>query len=492
MIDERRNNIVYGYRITEKDINFTNTRKMTDVIYYIGRGNDVRVNNNTGYNEFVMAFLAEHPEAVKFDFAKNLTLSQAKELEAQLIKQHWHQPQLLNRKQEPVNNEFWDIYKNVSGPLNIKDRYDAIMNNVRGKDKITPDQIMEEWFSYIPNKYRRPHGDNQYMEYLVTDPWARYGHSIKYINDFNHFSKITAIFENYTKIADGMHNGNMGDKMPNLDIKCCDFLKDYNSTKKQDLVILNPPFEGEGLKFIMKSTSLLKKHGHLCVVMSPTWRTISVESDDQDYQSRILYNQLRKKGCFKLIHTYSAKETQQLFGQNIVPVDTFVWQKGVEAKETTIINVFGQQFTANLANYPQAFPVLPLDVYDVLFDQVNGLGIRSYTALRDERSAKTNPKMKVCFTHTDPVTGAEFMCNQVNVDKCLGKKVVIDRDFKRMYVDDKGNQILNCSYFYKYTTDHERDCIVRTLTYIMDNELQDAFRNRSSAPNIYLPRIRVA
>lgn len=141
-----------------------------------------------------------------------------------------------------------------------------------------------------------------------------------------------------------------------------DFLK-WNTSKKFDVIIMNPPFVKLGSKFIIRAMDMLFDGGYLGCVMLPTWRSITTTIGNKPYYKML------EQGGFHMVHMYNQHDTKTLFGRSIGQVDTFVWQKGVRIFDTKIINQRGMEYTANLYNYPQAPPVLPPEIYDVWFDQ---------------------------------------------------------------------------------------------------------------------------
>ncbi len=492
--NERNNSV---YRIGKYIRNALNV--LIFLCYYVGRGKEARLKSRKGYNSDVTK-LFEDPGIDKYLFAGNLTLDEAQFIEAREIKKEWGNGILMNRREELTKHKYAIAFlDNLSINPSESDFTKARMDCLKGEDKLTPDTIFNEWFDNLPETKKLD------MDLEALDVYARCGENFIPILNFNHYTKITGLYKHQTPMLDGIKDGCLGEKyMSRIDLINADFLdKDqFNpvtkivdpvtnitsiTSKKFDLVITNPPFKDLGEKFLQESAKMLKLTGHLCAIMSPFWRSISVEGGDQRKKT---YNILRKIGYFKFIHMYSGTDTKKLFEQGIGQVDSFVWEytgKGSLGRKTKIINSQGTEFTADLDAYPQAIPVLPTEVYDILFDQYQGLGHYMFTELR---KPFYGPLLDKSFI--DPVTNQEFRSNQANVDKCRSKKVIIDNDFNNMYVDDIGDVVVNKSYMFKYTTDQEKNCIVKTLTYIMDNGLQEVFKNRSSKVNTYIPRIRIS
>lgn len=263
------------------------------------------------------------------------------------------------------------------------------------------------------------------------------------------------------------------------------YYEDFNifkTSEKYDIIILNPPFIRFGEKFIKKCITLLKDGGFLGVVMSPTWRSISSKSGNQMNKT---YTKMLKEGGFHYIHMYSADDTTKAFNKSIGQVDTFVWQKGVKINNTRIVNVNGDEFYYDLANYPQTPPVLPSYVYDKLFDQVGGLKWDVWTHPRD------NAYGPVDIEFMDKLHNRKCYCNSTTVEKTKGKKIMVDENFSKYFIDNIGNEISASHYTFYYNTDNEKDAIVKTIKYLIDNNITYLFKNRSSKIHTFIPGIKI-
>ena len=254
--------------------------------------------------------------------------------------------------------------------------------------------------------------------------------------------------------------------------------QDLHFAGTKDVIIMNPPFEKLGNPFIEKAAfEDLKNNGYLSVVMSQYWRSITIDHSNKTYYK------LLRNGSFHKIEMFDDKTALELFGRSIGHIDIFVWQKNANLDKTRIVNQRGMEYHADLKNYPQSPPVLPPDEYDRLFDQVNGIKWYMFTALRDERNEGYGKADQEYFCK---FTKKSFMCNKVNVEKCRGRKVIIDKHLKNIVVDEQGNEVVDVKLMFFYNTTKERRKIIKALEFVMENK--DLFRNKDDA---YIPGIRI-
>ena len=389
-------------------------------------------------------------------------------------------------KKEALNSEELLIAKYGSSLYNRtkgtsyheKDGLDDISKKaVNNEDTTTPDIAMAEIFASIAGskdydpenkKILEPNGRVEILKYFINK-WG-----------------IENVENNYTMLKNmkGNINGECEESMNNILIINKNF-DNWNTKEKYDVIIMNPPFKKWGIRFIIQAMGMLNDKGFLGCVMSPTWRSVVTEEG----QKNKAYTQMVEKGGFHYIHMYSKEKTSELFNQDIGQVDVFVWQKGVKAKAemvgkgTEIINIFEEKYYYDLTNYTQTVPVMSACIYDMHFNQINGCKWYKFGHPRDGYGS-------VDIEFIDEVTGKTCLCNKKNVEKTKGKKVVIDRDCKRYYVDNTGDNIVNQNYMFFFDTDEERDNIIKALDYVIDNKKQDLFKNRGRFADTYIPGIK--
>ncbi len=465
-IREDRNHVVY-----EKVL------KSLGGVVYVGEGDLSRANephrSNDEFNSLVDAGLIE-TVIVK----TGLTKGQAETYESILIEKYGIDNLYNNQKGRSSINS-GDIDRDTNTTDVIKDAINFAFDEHKAVDTITPRNIVNE---IIDNMICTPNFDPSKMKYL--NPVARLGEFFKYITDK---LGVDTIKGNYTMINESVERSSMfflsdnsnGAKMQDVKIINEDF-DVFDTDERYDVIIMNPPFVKKGEKFIIKCMDLLKDGGYLGCVMSPTWRSITTKLRNK------AYHKMLKSGGFHMIHMYSVKDTTESFGRNIGQVDTFVWQKGVDINNTKIINQNGDEYHTDLSKYPQTPPVLPSYIYDRYFDQVNGLKWFWFGHPRDSYGPVTN-------TFVDCITGKEFKCNDANVEKTQGKKIFVDPLFNNYVIDNKGNKVCNYNRIFFFDTDKERDDIINTLNFIVDNNYKDLFVTLvGRTANTFIPGIRVS
>ncbi len=117
---------------------------------------------------------------------------------------------------------------------------------------------------------------------------------------------------------------------------------------------------------------------------------------------------------------------------------------------------------------------------------MNGLKWFWFGHPRDSYGPVTN-------TFVDCITGKEFKCNDANVEKTQGKKIFVDPLFNNYVIDNKGNKVCNYNRIFFFDTDKERDDIINTLNFIVDNNYKDLFVTLvGRTANTFIPGIRVS
>jgi len=406
-----------------------------------------------------------------------LTKGQGETFETNTIKKYLSEGIVLYNRNVGKSSTFVDIMSDnkLTDAEKIRKLTDTMVLYSAEK-RPTPVSIIDELVNGILNTPNFSPVNKSWM-----NPVSRYGEfyiplaeKIGYQNIKNNMTMIDSAESHSVFIGSGRKGES---KMQ--EIKCieADF-NEWNTTERYDVILMNPPFKTFGEKFVLKAAGLLKDGGYLGVVMSPTWRTVGVDV------GRKAYYKLLQQGGFHMIHMYSAKDTVDLFKQTIGQVDTFVWQKGVTVANTKITNQRGEEYSCDLSNYPQAPPVLPAYIYNQHFDQSDGLKWNRFTNPRN----KTYGPAENIFT--DITTGKEFNCNDTNIEKTKGKKVVVDQHLKNYWVDNTGDMVVNDSFMFFFDTDEERDTIVKSLQYIISNNLADLFVVVSSFQLASIPGIK--
>jgi len=320
----------------------------------------------------------------------------------------------------------------------------------------------------------------------ILNPNSRSGELFKQISDRVGIDAIknnfTMIESDIAKIQVFLSNGNMnGAKMQDIIFVNEDFDK-WETTERYDAIIMNPPFVAVGEKFIKKCMTLLKDKGFLGCVMSPTWRSVSSKSGNQKSKT---YTKMLEEGGFHYIHMYSYGDTTKAFNKTIGQVDTFVWQKGVKIDNTKIINLNGDEFYYDLNNYPQTPPVLPSYIYDKLFDQKSGFKWDRWTHPTDKTYGPAD------IEYIDKLFNKKRYCNSITVEKTRGKKIMVDEDFSSYYIDDIGDEIGNQHHMFYFNTDNQKNTTIKTIKHLLDNNLMDLFKSRSSKVHTFIPGIRI-
>ena len=454
-------------------------------VVYVGMGSEARANelhrSNDTFNKF-----ADDGYITTNIIHRNLTEGEAKRLETLLIK-HYGIENLFNASKgvNGYDNEEYDSKKEKTELDSLIDIIEASVNGYTVQDKHTPNDIVKEITDSILNSSGFVIDNKK-----ILNPNARTGEFYKYITDKTGIESVrnnfTMIEESQTKLQIFMASNINKEKMHNIKIINDDF-NNFNTNEKYDIILMNPPFAKFGLKFIEKCMSMLNDKGFLGVVIHPSWRTPSTTKKDgiNKEQNKKLYTKMLNQGAFHFIHMYSIDKTTELFKQTIGQVDTFVWQKGVKEK-TKIINSNNEEYTCNLNNYPQTPPVLPTYIYDKYFDQINGIKWNRFGHPRDKSYGITNIKF------TDKTNNKEYTCNQVNIDKTKGKKIYVNMSFSKYIIDDIGDDIVNDRTVFYFNTTIERNNIIKTLDYIIDNKLQDIFTSQcGSFKSAMIPGIKI-
>ena len=454
--------------------------KKSGKVVYVGMGSVNRANENHRTDEEFNALVDADFIDTKIVY-ENLTEGEAKRLESLLIDKYGLD-NLYNKTKGTKgyeNDTLDDAKSNFDKTFEVLQR---ITDTQTIKDKTTPKVIIDE----IVNVMLNDSGFNIENK-KILNPVGRIGEFYKYLTDRVGIDSVrnnyTMLEKDPTNIALYLINNLNGESMSNIKIINQDF-KDWSTKEKYDVIIMNPPFVKFGEKFILKAMGLLTDKGYLGCVMSPTWRSISSTSGNQDKKT---YTQMVKTGGFHYINMYSTDKTTEMFKQDIGQVDVFVWQKGVKIDKTEIINVDNEKYFYDLTNYTQTVPVMPAYIYDKYFDQENGSKWYMFTSLRDIRNESYG---NVDIEFTDEVTGKKALCNKANVEKTKGKKVIVDQNFNRYFVDNTGDSVVNVRYMFFFDTDQERDSIVKTLDYVIDNNKQDLFKHYCSITNTYIPGIK--
>jgi len=148
---------------------------------------------------------------------------------------------------------------------------------------------------------------------------------------------------------------------------------------------------------------------------------------------------------------------------------------------TKITNTNSDVYYYDLTDYKQTVPVLPKQLYDSWFDQSSGLKWVTVPA----KGGATIPFYDVLGN----VKKVRYTTTNI-IKRTKGKKVLVDHNFNDYYVDDVGDVISNNHYIFFYDDNKERDCIINTLQFLIDNNLRDLFKNRGGFVNTYIPAIR--
>ena len=110
---------------------------------------------------------------------------------------------------------------------------------------------------------------------------------------------------------------------------------------KFDIILGNPPYNAGGTKregekrlhirFVEKALNSLQNHGYLLFVCPPNYREAG------SIMNRLF---LERAGYFHAIRMYGPDETHRLFRVQS-RVDAFLWQSGVVAGKTAIVDIYG-------------------------------------------------------------------------------------------------------------------------------------------------------
>jgi hypothetical protein len=455
-------------REDKKFVVYKKVLKESGIVLYVGEGTRERAyepyRSNTEFNKLVDLNLVE-----TIIVEENLTKGQAQTGESILIDKYGLD-NLYNVQNGKSSITEGDIEDNNPVIDLLKCAIDITFNRYNAEDIITPNHIISE---IVDSIFYTPNFDPYTATYL--NPISRLGEFYKYITDELGVetvkNKFTMINDNIDKAAMFYLVGNSnGAKMQDVKIINEDF-GDFNTANKYDVIIMNPPFINKGEKFIIKCIDMLKPNGYLGCVMSPFWRSVTTTLGKKAYYKML------QKGGFHMIHMYSKEETSDLFGRDIGLVDTFVWQKGAEINNTKIINQQGDEYQVDLKKYPQAPPVLPSYIYDKYFDQVNGIKWYRFPA-----NGGNTKKYPLVNTFTDCITNKEFKCCDKTIEKSKGKKVIIDMNIKKYYIDN----VVNDKLMFFFNNDKERDTIVNALDFVIDN--RDLFRDKQNA---WIPGIKI-
>lgn len=470
-VEEDHNHYCYMYFYTD-----------TGAPCYVGEGSGNRAYaKHSGQNE--LNELYEDGEVDVRILHDNLTKGEAETLESYYIKKYRDEGFTLFNKQGGKSSTIIeiDIDKNRTEEEIVKELVDSVAYNRSIEERATPDAIINEIIDNIINSAGFTVDNKSWL-----NVYSRFGEFYKPVCDKVGFQNIR---NNFTMVSDadkiGNHvmfwgGSNHGEAKMNEVLCINENFMEWNTSKKFDVIIMNPPFKDLGEKFICKCIDLLKDGGYLGVVMLPTWRSITTTIGNKSYYK------LLQEGGFHLIHMYSANDTRELFRKSIGQVDTFVWQKGVSINNTKVVNQRGDEYFVDLSNYPQAPPVLHPRVYDKYFDQVNGLKWYIFTHPRDKAYGLAN------HTFIEPITGKEFQCNDANIENTRGKKVMIDSFLSNYHIDDIGDVVGNTNRMFFFNDDNERVSIINALDFIITNEYRDLFvSDVGRKKHAFIPGIRV-
>jgi uncharacterized membrane protein len=91
----------------------------------------------------------------------------------------------------------------------------------------------------------------------------------------------------------------------------------------------------------------------------------------------------------------------------------------------------------------------------------------------------------------DKVLNKKVYCNKTTVERTKGKKVMVDENFSKYYIDNIGNEISASHHTFYFNTDDEMDVIIKLINNLIDNNLTYLFKNRSSMIHTFIPGIRI-
>jgi len=445
---------------------------LTKVPVYVGEGSGGRV---TG-RHFDDLEKLRNEGLVDFQIvADKLTKGQAETLETELLNSFKDLP-LLN-KQGGKSSSVIDIYEpKQSIEDNITSVIEGAIHTGYSKDQPTPSPIIHELINSVAHS---PNFDPKGKDYINLN--CRFGEFYTPLHDkigADNIKNRMTMVDKTANLVVFLGSRNLPEDVKMNEVICINHsFADWSTENRYDVAIMNPPFNKFGEPFIIKSAGLLNNNGYLAVVMSQYWRSIG---RDPKKALTKTYNILRMNGGFHMIHMYSAKDTTEMFKRSIGQVDTFVWQKGAKINNTKVINGRGDEYFCDLNNYPQAPPVLPPYIYNQYFDQTSNLRWLWNTHLTD-----SNTIIDVEFE--DIITGKTMMCNQRNVELTKVPKIMFDTKLNQLIIDEKGEYISNGYRFYPITNNEDKNSVIRSLTFIMDNGYKDLFMNKD---NVYIPNIK--
>jgi hypothetical protein len=223
----------------------------------------------------------------------------------------------------------------------------------------------------------------------------------------------------------------MNSEFLNINTSVNSFLTMNFGNKKFDVIIMNPPWVGDGIKFIEKARSLLKKGGKLVCIIGYNQFT-DLKSNPGSFHNLV------QNGFFERIEVFKGTSPRDYFNNNGQAVGDWCWFTWINDHKrvgsTAIVNRSGEEFFYDISPEDRTVPQMP--EADKYFDWTNGLTqlyLTNKTRIVNEEGCcfRTTKTGTFSFWEIEKDTcageaGIFYSCNPSNISKKT-LKYIIDR-----------------------------------------------------------------
>ncbi len=270
-----------------------------------------------------------------------------------------------NLKYSINQKNFWDkiidLIKGGKPELTDSEIIQIAFQNARGQDRVEPQIVADEIFKHLDIDGKHDVlvvGNKKFGAYNLTE---------KLVEVIDPNKPINVMVSTSFSILRGQANMGRNNLIINTGTK--NFLGETFNDKKFDIIVMNPPWKGIGIKFINHAVDLLKPGGKLVCIVSYNQFTDSFMRPGS-------FKDLQRRGTFERIESFKGKSQRDHFFQSNRdnPVGEwcwFIWHRTKAKMVTKLVNKLGQEFDYVLKGNEVYIPQLPNEEY--YFDWVDGI-----------------------------------------------------------------------------------------------------------------------